>query len=86
MFLKKLCAKAFPKSLWVYHVNTGSCNGCDIEIVDVITPYYDAERFGIKLAGSPRHADILLVSGPVTRQALPSLKRAYEAVPDPKLV
>lgn len=86
MFLKKLCAKAFPKSLWVYHVNTGSCNGCDIEIVDVITPYYDAERFGIKLAGSPRHADILLVSGPVTRQALPSLKRAYAAVPDPKLV
>ncbi len=86
MFLKKICAKAFPKSLWIYHVNTGSCNGCDIEIVDVITPYYDAERFGIKLAGSPRHADILLVSGPVTRQALPSLKRAYAAVPDPKLV
>lgn len=86
MFLKKLCAKAFPKSLWVYHVNTGSCNGCDIEIVDVITPYYDAERFGIKLAGSPRHADIMLVSGPVTRQALPSLKRAYAAIPDPKLV
>ena len=86
MFLKKLCAAAFTKSLWVYHVNTGSCNGCDIEIVDVITPYYDAERFGIKLAGSPRHADIMLVSGPVTRQALPSLKRAYAAVPDPKLV
>jgi Ni,Fe-hydrogenase III small subunit len=86
MFLKKLCAKAFPKSLWIYHVNTGSCNGCDIEIVDVITPYYDAERFGIKLAGSPRHADIMLVSGPVTRQALPSLKRAYAAIPDPKLV
>ena len=86
MFLKKLCAKAFPKSLWIYHVNTGSCNGCDIEIVDVITPFYDAERFGIKLAGSPRHADIMLVSGPVTRQALPSLKRAYAAIPDPKLV
>lgn len=86
MFLKKLCAKAFTKSLWIYHVNTGSCNGCDIEIVDVITPYYDAERFGIKLAGSPRHADIMLVSGPVTRQALPSLKRAYGAIPDPKLV
>ena len=86
MFLKKLCAKAFPKSLWIFHVNTGSCNGCDIEIVDVITPYYDAERFGIKLAGSPRHADIMLVSGPVTRQALPSLKRAYAAIPDPKLV
>jgi Ni,Fe-hydrogenase III small subunit len=86
MFLKKLCAKAFTKSLWIYHVNTGSCNGCDIEIVDVITPYYDAERFGIKLAGSPRHADIMLVSGPVTRQALPALKRAYAAIPDPKIV
>jgi len=86
MLLKKLCSRAFTKSLWIYHVNTGSCNGCDIEIVDVITPFYDAERFGIKLAGSPRHADIMLVSGPVTRQALPSLKRAYAAIPDPKLV
>ena len=86
MILKKLCSKAFTKSLWIYHVNTGSCNGCDIEIVDVITPFYDAERFGIKLAGSPRHADIMLVSGPVTRQALPSLQRAYAAIPDPKLV
>ncbi|MCU0607522.1 MAG: NADH-quinone oxidoreductase subunit B family protein [Candidatus Edwardsbacteria bacterium] len=86
MILRKLCAKAFTKSLWIYHVNTGSCNGCDIEIVDVITPFYDAERFGIKLAGSPRHADIMLVSGPVTRQALPSLQRAYAAIPDPKLV
>ena len=86
MLLKKLCSKAFTKSLWIYHVNTGSCNGCDIEIVDVITPFYDAERFGIKLAGSPRHADIMLVSGPVTRQALPSLRRAYAAIPDPKLV
>ena len=53
MILKKLCGRAFTKSLWIYHVNTGSCNGCDIEIVDVITPFYDAERFGIKLAGSP---------------------------------
>ncbi len=86
MLLKKLCSKAFTKSLWIYHVNTGSCNGCDIEIVDVITPFYDAERFGIKLAGSPRHADIMLVTGPVTRQALPSLQRAYAAIPDPKLV
>jgi len=84
--LKKLSAKVFPKSLWVYHVNTGACNGCDIEVIDTLTPYYDAERFGIKLVGSPRHADVLLVSGPVTRQILPALKRLYEAVPDPKLV
>ncbi len=83
---KELCQKAFPKSLWVYHTNTGACNGCDIEVIDVLTPYYDAERFGIKLVGSPRHADVLLVCGPVTRQVVPALKRLYDAVPDPKLV
>jgi NADH-quinone oxidoreductase B subunit len=81
-YLKKL----FPKSLWVYHVNTGACNGCDIEVINVLTPYYDAERFGIKLVGSPRHADVLLVCGPVTRQVAPAVKRVYEATPDPKLV
>ena len=81
-FLKKL----FPKSLWVYHVNTGACNGCDIEVINVLTPYYDAERFGIKLVGSPRHADVLLVCGPVTRQVLSATKRVYEATPSPKLV
>ena len=76
----------FPKSLWVYHANCGSCNGCDIEVINVLTPYYDAERFGIKLVGSPRHADVLLVCGPVTRQVLPSLEHLYESVPNPKLV
>jgi NADH-quinone oxidoreductase B subunit len=81
-YLKSL----FPKSLWVYHVNTGACNGCDIEVINVLTPYYDAERFGIKLVGSPRHADVLLVCGPVTRQVAPAVKRVYEATPDPKLV
>lgn len=81
-YLKKL----FPKSIWVYHVNTGACNGCDIEVINVLTPYYDAERFGIKLVGSPRHADALLVCGPVTRQVAPAVRRVYEAVPDPKLV
>jgi Ni,Fe-hydrogenase III small subunit len=84
--LAKLCKKIFPKSLWVYHTNTGACNGCDIEVINILTPYYDAERFGIKLVASPRHADVLLVSGPVTRQVAPSLIRLYEAVPDPKLV
>ena len=78
--------KAFGRALWVYHVNTGACNGCDIEVICVLTPYYDAERFGIKLVGSPRHADVLLVSGPVTRQVAPALLRLYEAVPSPKLV
>ena len=84
--LKELCAKAFPKSLWVYHANTGACNGCDIEVINVLTPYYDAERFGIRLVGSPRHADVILISGPVTRQVAPALHRLVEAVPDPKLI
>ena len=84
--LKELCRKAFGKALWVYHANTGACNGCDIEVINVLTPYYDAERFGIKLVGSPRHADVLLMCGPVTRQAAPALKRLVEAVPNPKLV
>ncbi len=83
---KELLSKYFPKSLWVYHVNTGACNGCDIEVLDVLTPYYDVERFGIKLVGSPRHADVLLVCGPVTRQVAPALRRLYDAVPPPKLV
>ena len=83
---KELCQKSFTKSLWVYHCNVGACNGCDIEVIDVLTPYYDAERFGIKLVGSPRHADVLLVCGAVTRQAVPALKRLYDAVPAPKLV
>jgi Ni,Fe-hydrogenase III small subunit len=85
-FLNELCRKAFPRALWVYHANTGACNGCDIEVINVLTPYYDAERFGIKLVGSPRHADVILISGPVTRQVAPALKRLIDAVPQPRLV
>jgi Ni,Fe-hydrogenase III small subunit len=84
--LRKLCLKAFPKALWVYHTNASACNGCDIEIINVLTPYYDAERFGIKLVGSPRHADVLLVTGSVNRQIAPALRRLYDATPNPKLV
>jgi len=84
--LEPACKRAFPRSLWVYHANTGACNGCDIEVIDVLTPYYDAERFGIRLVGSPRHADALLVCGPVTRQVAPALRRLVAAVPEPKLV
>jgi len=76
----------FKKSIWVYHVNAGSCNGCDIEILDALTPYYDVERFGIRLVHTPRHADALLVTGPVTRQVRERLLRLYESTPDPKLV
>jgi len=82
---EKLCRKAFCKALWVYHANTGACNGCDIEVINILTPYYDAERFGIKLVASPRHADAILICGPVTRQSEPALKRLVEAVPNPKL-
>jgi Ni,Fe-hydrogenase III small subunit len=81
--LFNLCLK---KSIWVYHVNAGGCNGCDIEVLDVLTPYYDVERFGIRLVHTPRHADALLVAGPVTRQIRERLLRIYEATPDPKLV
>lgn len=84
--LKELFKKAFGRALWVYHANTGACNGCDIEVINVLTPYYDAERFGIRLVGSPRHADAILVCGPVTRQVAPALQRLLEAVPRPRLV
>ncbi|HTY64422.1 MAG TPA: NADH-quinone oxidoreductase subunit B family protein [Acidobacteriota bacterium] len=82
----KLFEKYFKRSLWVYHANAGGCNGCDIEEINAFTPYYDAERFGLKLVGSPRHADVLLVSGPVTRNAEPRLKLLYESMPGPKVV
>jgi len=77
---------AFKRALWVFHVPTGSCNGCDIEIVAALTPRYDVERFGIKLVGSPRHADVLLVTGAVTRPMAERLRRIYEQTPDPKAV
>lgn len=76
--------KAVENSIWVFHVNTGSCNGCDIEIVSVLTPRYDVERFGIKLVGSPRHADVLLMTGPVTRKMEDKVRRIWAQVPDPK--
>ena len=82
----ELCKKMFGKSLWLFHTNCGACNGCDIEVIDVLTPYYDVERFGMRLVGSPRHADALVVSGSVSRQVAPALRRLYEATPDPKVV
>ena len=64
----------------------GSCNGCDIELVAVLTPRYDAERLGFKLAGTPRHADIVVVTGPVTAQSKDRVLRTIEQVPDPKVI
>ncbi|WFN34926.1 NADH-quinone oxidoreductase subunit B family protein [Methanogenium sp. S4BF] len=77
---------SFNRSLWVFHFNSGSCNGCDIEIVAALTPRYDPERFGIKLVGSPRHADVLLVTGPVVHDMADRLRRVYAQMPNPKVV
>lgn len=73
-------------SPWAIHFNSGSCNGCDIEILATLTPRYDLERFGVKLQGSPRHADVLICTGPVTRLARERLIRVYEQMPEPKFV
>jgi NADH-quinone oxidoreductase B subunit len=73
-------------SPWVIHFNSGSCNGCDIEILATLTPRYDLERFGVKLKGSPRHADVLICTGPVTRQARERLLRVYGQMHEPKFV
>ena len=81
-----LAGWARKKSPWVMHFPCGGCNGCDIEVVAALTPLYDAERFGVLLKGTPRHADILLVTGVVTMQIKDRLKRVYEQVPDPKVV
>ena len=77
---------ARKKSPWILHFNTGGCNGCDIEVLSLLTPRYDVERFGILKESSPRHADILVCTGPVTRQIEPRLKRIYDQMPSPKWV
>jgi len=77
---------SLANSPWLVHYNSGSCNGCDIEILATLTPRYDLERLGIKLQGSPRHADILVCTGPVTRQSRDRLRRIYEQMPEPKFV
>lgn len=74
------------RSAYVYRVDCGGCNGCEIEIFSTITPVFDTERFGIKVVASPRHADILLFTGAVTRAMRMPALRAYEAAPDPKIV
>ncbi len=83
---QKIVTWARVKSPWVLHFNTGACNACDIEIVAALTPRYDLERFGVQLKGTPRHADVLLCSGPVTRQIECRLKRIYDQMAEPKFV
>ncbi|MDD5382475.1 MAG: NADH-quinone oxidoreductase subunit NuoB [Candidatus Margulisbacteria bacterium] len=84
--LKKIFTWGLKKSLWVYHAGASACNNCDIEILDLLTPKFDVERFGIVLVGSPRHADVLLVTGVANRQTAPRLKNLYDQVPNPKVV
>lgn len=76
----------FGGSIQVRHVDAGSCNGCEIEIASAFGPVYDLERYGVRLVASPRHADVLLVTGPVTRNMVDPLLKAYEAMPSPKRV
>lgn len=77
---------ALKKSPWVYHVALSPCNNCDIEILDLLTPRFDVERFGIKLVGSPRHADALLVSGVINRHVKPRFIELYKQTAKPCVV
>ena len=76
----------FAGALTLRHVDAGSCNGCELEINSLNNPYYNLEGLGIKFVASPRHADMLLVTGPVSRHMETALKRTYDATPEPKLV
>ncbi len=78
--------KHFGRALAIRHVDAGSCNGCELEIHALNGPYYNPERLGIRFVASPRHADLLLVTGPVSRNMETALRRTWEATPDPKLV
>jgi Ni,Fe-hydrogenase III small subunit len=78
--------KAFTKSIWVFHISNGSCNNCDIEILDCFTPRFDLERFGIQLIGSARHADALLITGAMNKKSVPRMKKVYEQVAKPCVV
>lgn len=84
--LDKLATWSRKRSPWVFHVNASSCNGCDIELVAALTPRYDLERFGVVLVPSPRHADVLLVTGVVSPQTKDRLIKIYQQMPEPKFV
>jgi len=84
--LREDVLRYFDGALTIRHVDAGSCNGCELEINSLNNTYYNLEGLGIKLVASPRHADMLLVTGPVSRHMEVALKRTYDATPDPKLV
>lgn len=84
---KSLIKKAFEKSPWLYRINAGSCNGCDVELATTAcTARYDVERLGCKYCGSPKHADIVLITGPLTARVKDKVLRVYDEIPDPKVV
>ena len=84
--VKEGAERTLGRSLAIRHVDAGSCNGCELEIHALGNAFYDLERFGFRFVASPRHADVLLVTGPVTRNMMVALERTYRATPDPKWV
>ena len=84
--LQETVLKHFGRALAIRHVDAGSCNGCELEIHACNGPHYNLERLGIRFVASPRHADLLLVTGPVSRHMEVALRRTYDATPEPKLV
>lgn len=84
--LGRMARRRLGRSLSIREVDAGSCNGCELEIHALNNAFYDIERFGLRFVASPRHADVLLVTGPVTRNMREALKQTYDAVPDPKWV
>ncbi len=84
--LQEKVRKVLGRALCIRHVDAGSCNGCELEIQTLNNPYYNIEGTGIKFVASPRHADLLLVTGPVSVNMEEALKRTFDAIPDPKLV
>jgi Ni,Fe-hydrogenase III small subunit len=84
--LQKTILRTLGRALTIRHVDAGSCNGCELEIQALTNPYYNLEGIGIRFVASPRHADMLLVTGPVSKHMAIALKRTYDATPEPKLV
>lgn len=84
--LRTTLKQRLGRSLSIRQVDAGSCNGCELEINALGNPFYDLERFGLRFVASPRHADVLMVTGPVTKNMAEALQRTYDAMPDPKWV
>ncbi|MBU1078519.1 MAG: NADH:ubiquinone oxidoreductase, partial [Spirochaetes bacterium] len=84
--IKDIKIKCFKKSLWVFHLAASACNNCDIEILDLLTPRFDIERFGMVLTGSIKHADVLLVTGIVNKKAKKRVQELYKMAPKPIVV